>query len=136
MSEAAKKAVENHKKGYNCAQAVACAFCDQLGKDEKEVFEIMEAFGFGMGTMGTCGAVSAMAAVIGMKESDGCLNATATKKVCYKKMKELTAKFQEMNNSIICREIKGVDTGIVLRSCDGCVEDAAGIIEEYLAEIK
>lgn len=51
-------------------------------------------------------------------------------------MKELTAKFQEMNNSIICREIKGVDTGIVLRSCDGCVEDAAGIIEEYLAEIK
>ena len=39
MSEAAKKAVENHKKGYNCAQAVACAFCDQLGKDEKEVFE-------------------------------------------------------------------------------------------------
>ena len=136
MSEAAKKAVENHKKGYNCAQAVACAFCDQLGKDEKEVFEIMEAFGVGMGTMGTCGAVSAMAAVIGMKESDGCLDAPATKKVCYKKMKELTAKFQEMNNSIICREIKGVDTGIVLRSCDGCVEDAAGIIEEYLAEIK
>ena len=136
MSEAAKKAVENHKKGYNCAQAVACAFCQQLRRDEKEVFEMMEAFGFGMGTMGTCGAVSAMAAVIGMKESDGCLDAPATKKVCYKKMKELTAKFQEMNNSIICREIKGVDTGIVLRSCDGCVEDAAGIIEEYLAEIK
>ena len=136
MSEAAKKAVENHKKGYNCAQAVACAFCQQLRRDEKEVFEMMEAFGFGMGTMGTCGAVSAMAAVVGMRESDGCLDAPATKKVCYKKMKELTAKFLEMNNSIICREIKGVDTGTVLRSCDGCVEDAARIVEEYLAERK
>ena len=62
MTNAAKKAVENHKKGYNCAQAVACTFCEQLGKNEHEVFEIMEAFGFGMGTMGTCGAVSAMAA--------------------------------------------------------------------------
>ena len=46
----------------------------ELGKDEKEVFEMMEAFGFGMGTMGTCGAVSAMAAVVGMIESDGNLD--------------------------------------------------------------
>ena len=55
-------------------------FCDEFGKDEKEVFEIMEAFGFGMGTMGTCGAVSAMAAVAGMKESDGNLDKPGTKK--------------------------------------------------------
>ena len=35
MSEAVKKALEYHAKGYNCAQSVACAFCDRLGKDEK-----------------------------------------------------------------------------------------------------
>lgn len=134
MSEAAKKAVANHKKGYNCAQSVACAFCRQLGRDEKEVFELMEAFGLGMGTMGTCGVVSAMAAVVGMKESDGNLDAPGTKKVCYKKMKELTEKFIEMNKSTICREIKGVDTGKVLRSCEGCIEDAATILDGYLAE--
>lgn len=134
MSDAAKKAVENHKKGYNCAQAVACAFCQQLGRGEKEVFELMEAFGFGMGTMGTCGVVSAMAAVVGMKESDGNLDSPGTKKVCYKKMKELTEKFIEMNKSTICREIKGVDTGKVLRSCEGCIEDAATILAGYLAE--
>ena len=93
MSEAAKKALENHDKGYNCAQAVACAFADRMGKDEKEVFEIMEAFGFGMGTMGTCGAVSAMAAVVGMAESDGALDGPKTKKASYKAMKELTNKF-------------------------------------------
>lgn len=134
MTEVSKKAVENHKKGYNCAQAVACAFCDKLGRDEKEVFEIMEAFGFGMGTMGTCGAVSAMAAVVGMELSDGALDAPKTKKQCYKAMKELTGRFREKNGSVICRELKGVDTGNVLRSCDGCVEDAAEILDEYLKE--
>ena len=65
MADEVRKALENHKKGYNCAQAVACAFSEQLGMDEKEVFRLMEPFGFGMGTMGTCGAVSAMAAVVG-----------------------------------------------------------------------
>lgn len=132
MSEAAKKALENHDKGYNCAQAVACAFADRMGKDEKEVFEIMEAFGFGMGTMGTCGAVSAMAAVVGMTESDGALDGPKTKKASYKAMKELTNKFIEKNSSVVCRELKGVDSGQMLRSCNGCIQDAAEIVEEYL----
>ena len=133
MTDRIKKALENHKKGYNCAQAVVCAFCDEFGKDEKEIFEIMEAFGFGMGSMGTCGAVSAMAAVVGMKESDGNLEKPGTKKVSYKAMKEMAEKFREKNGSIICREIKGVDTGRVLRSCDGCITDAAELIEKYLS---
>lgn len=134
MGILAEKAVENHKKGYNCAQAVACAFCEKTGKDEKEVFEIMEAFGFGMGTMGTCGAVSAMAAVVGMTESDGALEDPKTKKASYKAMKELTNKFIEKNKSVICSELKGVETKQVLRSCDGCVQDAAEILEEYLEQ--
>lgn len=133
MSEAVKKALEYHAKGYNCAQSVACAFCDRLGKDEKTVFEMTEAFGFGMGTMGTCGAVSAMAAIVGMVESDGNLEAPKTKKKSYGAMKELTNKFIEKNESIICKDIKGVETGKVLRSCNGCIEDAVVLLEEYLA---
>ena len=132
MGVLAERAVENHRKGYNCAQAVACAFCEKLGRDEKEVFEMMEAFGLGMGTMGTCGAVSGMAAVAGMVESDGALDAPRTKKQSYKAMKELTEKFIAKNQSVICREIKGVETGKVLRSCPGCVQDAAELLEEYL----
>ena len=134
MGVLAEKAVANHKKKYNCAQAVACAFCDKLGRDEKEVFEVMEAFGLGMGSMGTCGAVSAMAAVVGMVESDGALDAPKTKKDSYKAMKALTEKFKEKNQSIICKELKGIETKKFLRSCDGCVQDAAEILEEYLAQ--
>ena len=134
MGVLAERAVENHRKGYNCAQAVACAFCEKLGRDEKEVFEMMEAFGLGMGTMGTCGAVSGMAAVAGMVESDGALDAPRTKKQSYKAMKELTEKFIAKNQSVICRELKGVETRKVLRSCPGCVQDAAELLEEYLEQ--
>ena len=134
MGKFAEKALANHKKKYNCALAVACAFCEELGRDEKEVFEIMEAFGLGMGLMGTCGAVSGMAAVVGMLESDGALDAPKTKKESYKAIKALTEQFRAKNQTIICRELKGVDTKKVLRSCDGCVQDAAEILEGYLRQ--
>lgn len=132
MSDKVKRAIEMHNKGCNCAQVVACVFAEDLGMDEQTVFKIMESFGFGMGTMGTCGAVSAMAAVVGMNKSDGNMETPKTKKDCYADMKVLTRKFQEKNGSVICREIKGVDTGVVLRSCPGCIEDAIVFLEEYL----
>ena len=75
-----------------------------------------------------------MAAVVGMVESDGALDAPKTKKASYKAMKDLTEKFLEKNKSIICREIKGVETKQILRSCDGCVQDAAEIVEEYMSQ--
>ncbi len=31
----AERAAEYHKKGYNCAQAIVCAFCDKAGLDEE-----------------------------------------------------------------------------------------------------
>ncbi|MCI7442072.1 MAG: C-GCAxxG-C-C family protein, partial [Clostridium sp.] len=40
--------------------------------------------------------------------------------------------FREKNTSVICRELKGVDTNVVLRSCDGCIEDAARIAYNVL----
>ena len=132
MSEKTKKAVENHHNGYNCAQSVACVFADELGYDEGQVFAMMEAFGFGMGCMNVCGAVSAMTAIAGMKESSGEPGNPSTKKAGYKASKAMQRAFEEKNGSVMCKKIKGVETGEVLRSCDGCVEDAAEIVEKYL----
>ena len=73
-------AVNLHKSGFNCAQSVACSFCHVMGYEPETVFKLSEGFGAGMGTFNTCGAVSAMAMVIGMKESDGNLDAPKTKK--------------------------------------------------------
>lgn len=132
MSERVEQAIANHKKGYNCAQSVACAYCDLFGIDEQTAFRLAESYGLGMGTMGTCGAVTAMAMVNGMKNSDGNLEAPASKKTSYSVMKTMTKEFLERNGSVMCDEIKGLTGGEVLRSCDGCIEDAANIIEKIL----
>ena len=128
-----KRADELHNQGYNCAQAVACAYCDLFNADEKEVFRMMEAYGLGMGDMKcTCGAVSGMVTLAGLKNSDANLDAPKTKGSTYKIAKELTAAFREKNGSVICADLKGVETGEPLRSCKGCIEDAARIVEEKL----
>jgi C_GCAxxG_C_C family probable redox protein len=132
MSTRVEQALINHNKGYNCAQSVACAYCDLFGIEEQTAFRLAEAYGFGMGTMGTCGAVTAMAMVNGMKNSDGNLEAPATKKTSYSDMKKMIQEFLTLNGSVMCNEIKGLTGGEVLRSCDGCIEDAAKIIEKIL----
>ena len=38
MNERAKKALEYHKKGYNCSQAVACSFVRSLEWMKKRCF--------------------------------------------------------------------------------------------------
>ena len=130
-----EKSMEFHKKGYNCAQAVVCSFLDKMGISEKEAFKISEALGFGdSDSFGTCGAVSGMALVIGMVNSTANLEKPDSKADTYRKVRELNAKFRAQNGSTICREIKGMDTGKVLRSCDGCIADAVRLLYNYFRE--
>lgn len=126
-------AISLHDKKYNCAQSVACAFAEDLNIDPQLLFKACEGFGLGMGCMnGTCGAISGAVALLGMKNSDGNLEAPATKVSTYQLSKELLEKFHQKNGSTICKELKGVGTGTVLRSCPGCIEDAVEIVEEIL----
>ena len=125
----AEKATEYHQKGYNCAQAIVCAFCDKVGLDEETAFKVSEGLGLGVSdTYGTCGAV------MGMANSCGDLEAPVSKAATYQKVRELNDIFRKKNGSTICRELKGMDTGKVLRSCPGCIEDAANILSEKLGE--
>ena len=132
MNNRIEKALENHKKGYNCSQAVACAYCDVFGIDEETMFKVSEGFGAGMGGMqGMCGAISGAIILAGLKNSVGTEN-TRTKIDTYKLSKELLEKFQNKNSSIICKELKGIDTKKVLRSCSGCIEDAVRLVDEVI----
>lgn len=131
-----EKAKENHKKGYNCSQAVACAFCDEVGLDEKTMFALTEGLGLGLGDMqGTCGAVSGAAIILSMKYSCANPDSPKSKAETYKIIRSLTSAFREKNGSEICHELKGSNNGgVPLRACPGCVEDAAAILEEILSE--
>lgn len=135
MSIKTQKAEENHQKGYNCAQAVACAFCEECGISEEIMFRMMEGHGLGMGCMeGTCGAITGAVAVIGALKSAANLEKPTSKGATYKLAAELVERFQEKNKATICKDLKGVETGKVLRACPGCIEDAAAILEEILKE--
>ena len=126
-------AIAKHDKKYNCCQAVACSFCKEIGVDEETLFRAGEAFGLGMGCMdGTCGAVSGAVMLAGFKNSDGCLANPGTKADTYKLSREILKRFEEKNGTIICRELKGIDTGKVIRTCPGCIEDAVEIAQEVL----
>ena len=125
---------DKHTRGYNCAQIVLCSYAEELGIDEETLFRISEGFGAGMGgMMQTCGAVTAMFMALGLANSSGDLQACDTKPQTMKKVRELAAEFEKKNGSIVCRELKGIVTGKVLRSCDGCIEDGIRILGEYLS---
>ena len=132
MGKRAEEAVKKHHSGYNCAQAVACTFSDVIGMDEKDVFRMSEGFGFGMGSNETCGAVCGMLMIASALSSDANLEAPSTKQKTYKLMRELQDAFREKNTSVICRELLGGKGRPKLRSCSGCVEDAAALLEEKI----
>lgn len=133
MKPRVEQATEKFKSGYNCCQAIICTYCDLVDISEEEAFRISEGFGGGMAGMGlTCGAVTGMYMVLSLANSKGDLqNPRETKMETYKLIQEATMKFENKNSSITCSELKGQTTGKPLRSCVGCVEDAAAILDEY-----
>jgi C_GCAxxG_C_C family probable redox protein len=143
----AERAKAYFSEGYACSQAVALAFADVCGLEEEVIKKMMLPFGGGLGRLRlTCGAVSGMAAVIGMAFSNG-ENTPENKKKVYAIVQELCARFKEECGSLICGELLAgmkvpVEIGGVAenrteeyykkRSCGDMVFLAAQILEEYL----
>lgn len=133
MQTRVEETIARHNKGYNCAQAVACTYCDLVGTDEATMFKMTEAFGLGMGNMeGTCGAISGAIAIAGMKNSTANLENPDSKKDTYRIGKEIMDRFAAKNSTVTCKMLKGKETGKVLRTCPECIKDAAEILETVL----
>lgn len=127
-------AYDKHKHGYNCCQAVVCAYSDLLGLDETDAFRVAEGFGLGIsGMYETCGSVCAMILLAGLKNSDGNLQAPKTKLSTFELGRSMAETFKGMNSSILCKTLRGTDGKTDrLRSCRGCVVDCAKIVEDTL----
>lgn len=112
-----KEAVKRKRAGQNCAQAVCCALADRMGLDEKVMNAATMAFGSGFTTTrGTCGALVGAGVALGM--------AIPEKMPCRTAMTEVFRRFAARNGATICRDLKGLDTGKLIRSCELCVADA------------
>ena len=66
-SERRQVAIERKHAGYNCCQAVLCAFSDLTPYTEEQLCAIGAAFGVGMGGMeATCGALLGAGVLLGI----------------------------------------------------------------------
>ncbi len=125
----AEQAVENKKRGMNCAQAVVYAFKDLVDVDQETLLAMTQAFGVGIGaTMeGTCGAIAGASMIIGLTEKAG-------RSAAMKKAGDLLKEFKVQNKSVTCKELKGIKSGVVLRECNDCVRDAAELLEKKMMD--
>ena len=99
-------AAELFLNGYNCAQAVAIAFCDVTGLDKDFTARMASSFGGGMGRMReVCGAVSGMLMVAGLLYGYDTPGDDVSKKAHYARVQELAGQFRQEVGSIVCREI-------------------------------
>ena len=127
MASRKEEAVARKRSGrYNCAQSVACTFCGLTSLDETTVHRLTGAFGGGMGCgEGTCGALVGAGVILGLLHED--------RAEAKRRMRELMTRFRERNGSTVCKELKGLESWVVLRPCNDCVADAAELLEEQLA---
>lgn len=130
MDSRKELAVERKRNGFNCAQAVACTYCDFAGVDANTMAAITQTLGTGIGGTleGTCGAVSGACVLLGMANKD------TGRPAAMKDAKTIVKRFKERNQTVTCKTLKGIETGTVLRSCEDCVRDAAEFLEEILEE--
>ena len=113
------------KKEMNCCQAVLVAFASELGRSEEELLRLGSGFGSGMGTMeGTCGALVGAIMVSSLLSEKGAAMAAS---------RAIMPRFRELCGATICRDLKGIDTGKVLCSCENCVRNAVRAAGEALA---
>ena len=120
-----EKAVELKHNGYNCAQAVLASYADILPIDAESLKKLGAAFGVGMGTRDTvCGALAAAQMILGLVKYEG--------KPILSQAKELYIEFKNICGSTHCGELKGVNKGKVLCSCDDCVRNAVAGLEKFI----
>ena len=105
----AEKAQMLFKSGYNCAQAVAMAFADIIGEDEKRVAKLTSGFGGGVGRMReVCGSVLGMTFIMSALYGYDSTDEFQDKQKLYTEIQLLCEKFKSDNGSIICRELLGL----------------------------
>ncbi len=128
-------------EGCNCSQSVATAFSEQIGMPADQVKRLTLGFGAGIGRLReVCGAISGMAFVISALYDED-------KGSVYARIQDVAGQFRQLNGTIICRDLLGLDQPgasspvpqertsdyYATRPCPRLVEEAADILERYIA---
>ena len=140
------KARELFQKGYNCSQAVVCAFADELPVDFDTCVKMSASFGGGIGRMREiCGAFSGICIVIGMLFSQSDTNIPEKKKEHYELVQKFAREFKKRNGSYRCYELLGIEPKTenptpaprtkeyyAKRPCPEIIVEAVKMIDDYI----
>ena len=142
-----EKARALFREGYNCAQSVVGAFCDEMQMEKETALRLASSFGGGMGRLReVCGTVSGMFLIAGALYGYDAPKDYEAKKEHYERILERAARFLAENGSIVCRELLGAagrdnspapsrrtEEYYKKRPCEELVGTAARIMEAYMA---
>ena len=135
-------------QGYNCAQAVFCAFAQDMGMDPDAAARLSSSFGGGMGRLReVCGALTGAELALGALEGYDDVSDPGVKIAHYARVRALAEAFREKNGTYICRELlKDVKTTpggepeartpafYASRPCLRLVGEAAALLDRLLEE--
>ena len=107
MESRVEQAAERKMCGYNCAQAVACTYCDLAGIDEETARNLTQGFAAGIGGSmeATCGAVIGAVNILGLINKNPQRTMQGSRKIINR--------FKGQNGTVICKELKGITDGVV-----------------------
>lgn len=110
MGNKADKAKDLFLEGFNCAQAVFGAFCEDFGIDFELGVKIASGFGGGIARRReVCGAVSGAVMVLSMVHGYSDAQANEQKKKLYEEVRGVLKAFEDETGSIICRELLNLE---------------------------
>ena len=136
-------------EGYNCAQAVFCAYAEEFGMDRAFAAQLVSPLGGGMGRLReVCGAMSGALLVIGQLYGYGSPDKGAAKARLYAIEQEYAKRFAAHNGSYVCRELLGLGSGPSVptpeartaeyykkRPCPELCKIAADLLDSLIADI-
>jgi len=137
-------AVQCFCRGAACSQAILAHYGPPVGLPAEQGMKLASGFAGGMRLAQTCGAVTGAFMVLGLKHAGPNCDQRDGRESVYAAIREFTAKFQERNHTVICKELLGCDIstpegaqratqeGLFRTICPKLVQDAAEILEEML----
>jgi len=103
-------AVDLFSKGFVCSQAILASYSEKFGLNKELALKLATPFGGGIARKGEiCGAVNGAIMVMGLKFGVMMADDRTSRENCYRMINTFINKFESKHNSIICRELLGLD---------------------------
>ena len=136
------------EKGYNCAQVILGAFCDEYDLPEETALKLSYNLRAGCAFRGEiCGAVSAALLVYGLAFGSADPKDERAEEIVYRLSKEHMEEFEKLHGSLQCKDLLGYDVSdsadmesiteqnLFKWKCPALVRDSAMILERKINEM-